>query len=163
MDFIMDNYLWFGIVGVVLLMALIGFLAEKTNFIVSGGDRLKKKKKKKRGKVDKNESVFGDMSYTPEENVENMSIDSSNIEPVNDIENIPAEILDVSSSENKEPVIESAPIENTTWDNLDEEVTVEEPVSTVTETGEDLTVPLTDESETADNATISEDEDIWKF
>lgn len=32
MDFIIENYVWFTIIGVFLVMALIGFIAEKTDF-----------------------------------------------------------------------------------------------------------------------------------
>jgi hypothetical protein len=41
MEFVIENYIWFAIGGVVLLMALIGFIAEKTNF----GQKPKKEKK----------------------------------------------------------------------------------------------------------------------
>lgn len=32
MDFVIDNYLWFIIGGIVLIMIIIGYFAEKTNF-----------------------------------------------------------------------------------------------------------------------------------
>ena len=32
MDFVVDNYLWFIIGGIVVLMIIIGYFAEKTNF-----------------------------------------------------------------------------------------------------------------------------------
>ena len=32
MDFVIENYLWFAIGAVVLLMIIIGYFAEKTNF-----------------------------------------------------------------------------------------------------------------------------------
>lgn len=32
MDFIINNYVWFVVAGIVLLMAFIGYIAEKTNF-----------------------------------------------------------------------------------------------------------------------------------
>lgn len=59
MDFIAENYIWFIVGGVVLLMALIGFIAEKTNF----GRREFEKKvkepkvKKVKGKKGKNNEV----------------------------------------------------------------------------------------------------------
>ena len=32
MDFIVDNYIWFIVIGVVILMAVIGYIADKTDF-----------------------------------------------------------------------------------------------------------------------------------
>ena len=49
-EFIYENYLWFIIGGVILLMALIGFIAEKTNFGRGSGDKKEKKSKKKEEK-----------------------------------------------------------------------------------------------------------------
>lgn len=43
MDFIYDNYVWFIVIGVILFMALIGYIAEKTNF---GRKQFEKKVKK---------------------------------------------------------------------------------------------------------------------
>lgn len=54
-DFIVENYLWFIIGGVVLLMALIGYIAEKTNFGRGNGEGTKEKTKKEKVKKDKNE------------------------------------------------------------------------------------------------------------
>lgn len=41
LDYIMDNYIWFIVIGVVLVMALIGYIADKTDF---GRNRVEKKK-----------------------------------------------------------------------------------------------------------------------
>ena len=46
MDFIINNYIIFIIIGVILLMALIGYIADNTNFE-------KKPKKEKKAKKDK--------------------------------------------------------------------------------------------------------------
>jgi len=47
MDFVIDNYLWFVVGGIVLLMIIIGYFAEKTNF---GKKPLSEKKPKKETK-----------------------------------------------------------------------------------------------------------------
>ena len=47
MDFVIDNYLWFVVGGIVLLMIIIGYFAEKTNF---GKKTLSEKKPKKEAK-----------------------------------------------------------------------------------------------------------------
>lgn len=57
LDFVYDNYIWIIIVGVVLLMALIGFIAEKTNFGKEQFKKDEKKPKKKKGKKEVNEEV----------------------------------------------------------------------------------------------------------
>ncbi len=44
MDFIMENYIWFSIAGVLILMAILGYIAEKTNF--GKGNQVKKEEKK---------------------------------------------------------------------------------------------------------------------
>ena len=33
MDFIINNYIWIIVISIILIMALIGYLAEKTDFI----------------------------------------------------------------------------------------------------------------------------------
>ena len=50
LDFLYDNYIWIIIVGVILLMALIGFIAEKTNFGKEQFKKVEKKPKNKKGK-----------------------------------------------------------------------------------------------------------------
>lgn len=47
LDYIMDNYIWFIVIGVVLVMALIGYIADKTDF---GRNRVEKEKKVKKVK-----------------------------------------------------------------------------------------------------------------
>ena len=49
MDFIMDNYVWFIVIGVIVLMAIIGYFADKTDF----GRKTKEEKSDKVEKVDK--------------------------------------------------------------------------------------------------------------
>ncbi|MEG2321938.1 MAG: hypothetical protein RSB71_00410 [Bacilli bacterium] len=47
MDFISDNYIWFIIGGVVIIMAIIGYFAEKTDFGRKGEKPVKEPKVKK--------------------------------------------------------------------------------------------------------------------
>lgn len=54
LDFVKDNYIWFIVGGIVLIMTLIGYFAEKTNFGKKGEHRNKTEKKSKK---DKNESI----------------------------------------------------------------------------------------------------------
>ncbi len=55
MEFLIENYIWFGIAGVIILMALVGFIAEKTNFIKNSKEnKIAKKELKKKNKDEKN-------------------------------------------------------------------------------------------------------------
>ena len=45
MDFVIDNYIIIIVVAVILIMALIGYLAEKTDFIHENKEKKQKRKK----------------------------------------------------------------------------------------------------------------------
>lgn len=76
MEFIQDNYVWFIIGGVVILMTVIGYFAEKTNF------SFKKKDKNVKNEVD-------DLSKQVNSNQTNdESINQESIENVNNTQNI---------------------------------------------------------------------------
>ena len=51
MDFIIENYVWFIVAFVVIVMAIIGYFADKTDF----GRKIEKKEKKQNNK--KNEKI----------------------------------------------------------------------------------------------------------
>lgn len=55
MDFIINNYIWIIVISIILVMALIGYLAEKTDFIHE--NKQKKKEYKKAVKEEKEEEV----------------------------------------------------------------------------------------------------------
>ena len=56
MDFIINNYIWIIVISIILIMALIGYLAEKTDFI----HETKKKK------IEHNEEVKAKLTETLE-------------------------------------------------------------------------------------------------
>lgn len=159
MDFIVENYLWFGIAGVVLLMALIGFLAEKTDFITGEVDRDTSSKKKKK-KKQKHDDDFD------KEVVEEPSFDSETLD------NSSSEVLDFANTgmSNAEPTIKAAPLSiDDPW--MQPEPVETEEASVITETGEDLSQPFGDQQVTAvtndsdvnSNEAVSSEEDVWKF
>ena len=45
MDFIINNYIWIIVISIILVMALIGYLAEKTDFIHENKQKKKEHKK----------------------------------------------------------------------------------------------------------------------
>ena len=53
MDFIVDNYVWFIVVGIIILMAVIGYIADKTDFGRKGKDEDTKEKKVEKPKKEK--------------------------------------------------------------------------------------------------------------
>ncbi|MBS7020965.1 MAG: hypothetical protein KH135_03740 [Firmicutes bacterium] len=52
MDFIIENYIWIIIIAVFLIMALIGYLAEKTDFVHANKTKKKERKEKTKEVVD---------------------------------------------------------------------------------------------------------------
>ena len=44
LNFIVENYIWILIIGIVILMTIIGYIADKTDF---GKEKMKKEKTKK--------------------------------------------------------------------------------------------------------------------
>ena len=53
MDFIVDNYVWFIVVGIIILMAVIGYIADKTDFGRKGKTEKVVEKKKEKPKKEK--------------------------------------------------------------------------------------------------------------
>ena len=51
MDFIIDNYIWIIVISIILIMALIGYLAEKTDFIHENKQKKKEAKNSTEEKV----------------------------------------------------------------------------------------------------------------
>lgn len=172
MNFIIDNYLWFGIAGVVLLMALIGFLAEKTNFIVGSSDTLKKPKKKKKSKKEiANEFMETEEIVEEPENNTAIMDDTTTIisdapvedESENNLNTSNEEVLNFSAI-GTEPSIEAAPL------NIDDTWSQPGEAAVVTETGEDLSQPFGESIQVPGSSAVEEqtdtnaiDEDIWKF
>lgn len=161
MDFIIDNYLWFIVGGIVLLMIIIGFFAEKTNF---GKKPLREKKENKEEKVETKEH-----GENEEEMLANDAISDLGNKGINDI-------LEQSSDTNVD------------GDHVSESVSIDEPIADdkkeaqvlpdVNLPEEDLNVPFGDvevkpqveeattipdaSEDSSDDQNYSED-DVWKF
>lgn len=174
MDFVINNYLIFIIIGVILLMALIGYIADNTNFE-------KKPKKPKKAKKGKQESIMEtatdpSMAGTAGEQPVETPLENKTDEPINEdvtdssnsLEEMPKEetpvsdnlmdafeIPDVVSSEN----VDSKPV--------DEQVLEEKPIEEVTPV-EGVSEKVSEPSEKANENDNKEEEkkasdDIWKF
>lgn len=142
-EFINENYLWFIIGGVILLMALIGFVAEKTNFGRGNGNKKAKKNK---------EVVKESVPTEPvvEQNIpdaDNLELEQNN-NPTNTEENN----IDVANTVEEDLAAPIEPItEDNTLNNIDEDLTAPlEPIvpeekkeeELLDNINEDLTVPL---------------------
>lgn len=175
LEFISDNYFWIILIAVILLMALIGYIAEQQGF--GNGQKVPKEKKPKKEKKEKIQEI------KPVEAVQE--------QPIVMEQEVTPEIVQEQSIEEVVDSINESP-------TISEEAvpqTVEQPVEEKTE--EDLYAPLGDTEvrptndlnidrdfnnvledveETADEADIElpnmdsvepeeleEDEDIWKF
>ena len=174
MEFITDNLIWFIIGGIVLLMTIIGFIAEQTDFGRKNFEKKVKTEKPKKVKKEQNKEI-------KEENItleatepvpvveENQIVDNVALEPAIDFENVTQE--NVSNSVINEPTLEelSVPLESENSD-LVQPVVIEEELNETYENQndsfvavqpEDLKLPELDTIENTNS--VAEDDDIWKF
>lgn len=149
-EFITDNYIWFIVGGVILLMALIGYIAEKTNFGRGYNDgedtreKVKKEKvKKEKPKKEKNK-VKEDAIIAPVEESLNVELDAPQSEEIfetetsnEDISLSPESLLEQELS--SELPVEPVHFEQSPQDEFLNFNNSEENVETIEE---DLTVPL---------------------
>ena len=138
-NFILDNYVWFIVVGVILFMALIGYIAEKTNF----GRNQFEKKVKREPKVKKKKDKKNKVKDKKELPVEELIIEEPILVEDNDWanlieENVPAAIDVVDSTE--VDVVES--IENDTIDSAGIDLVESTGTDASDSVEEDLTVPF---------------------
>lgn len=149
MDFIMNNYMWFLIGAIVIVMIIIGYIAEKTDFGHKEVKKVEKKSKKQEKELKKLKNTnlkLNDVVYTEnKENTEVLDVDASN-QLTNNIE----EDLTVPLSGVKEEKLNI----------IEEDLTV--PLNN--KTIEDLSVPLNASSNNQEvkNEQVKE-EDIWNF
>ena len=155
MDFFYDNYVWFIVIGVILFMALIGFIAEKTDFGRKQFEKkVKKEPKSKKTKI-KKEPKKPVEEIIVENSVEESKIDTPVVIDDKDwmqpLEN--EEIIPENNIENEEETFESFGDEIINEDLTvplveTEPLTIEDPNEISDETNftvdEDLTVPFGD-------------------
>ncbi len=159
MEFVMNNIMWFIFAGIILLMTMIGYYAEKTDFGRNVDDDNKKSKKEKKSKDNKkeepagipvlenidveknigNNSVIENANPLDEEvtNIENNNLDNVSLETVNEENNntdtVTNDNQEVTKLENsqKEDIISEPVIKEVVTDVAEEkkEDVVSEPVS----------------------------------
>lgn len=159
MDFIADNYVWFIVIGVVILMAVIGYIADKTDFGRKGKneevtEKPKKEKKKKENKPKENKikieaKGINELSQKLVDNPVNQ-VNEANQNPVNANLGQPTENIDQSLFA---PLTDEKPVEQVQENNIveNEELKNIEPTKLENPIPENASQP------------VAEDEDIWKF
>lgn len=175
MQFIQDNYVWFIIGAIVILMAVIGYFADKTDFGRKQEPKVKepKPKKEKKAKEQKEDKIeidakgIGELTQSIAERYQEENIEPQNKQP--EVENDLYAPLENSTMVNNETVDESLyapltdakldaiPIEEQSTEELNNEVV--EPIATEPEL-ENIpvdTLPL------EEPIVVNEDDDIWKF
>lgn len=173
MEFISDNLVWFIVGGIVILMTIIGFIAEKTDFGRKSFQKKEKvektpkeekvKKEKKKDKKEKN------VNLETTEPIPVVQETTENVEPAIEFEDKQED--NISSSVITEPTLEelSVPLEDVKEPSV-EPVVIEEELKEETEEKnekfanvqpEDLKLPELDTLENTNS--IAEDDDIWKF
>ena len=147
MEFVMNNIMWFIFAGIILLMTMIGYYAEKTDFGRNVDDDNKKSKKEKKSKDNKkeepagipvlenievekntgNNSVIENTNPLDEEvtNIENNNLDNVSLETVNEENNN----TDTVTNDNQEVT----KLENSQKEDLISEPLIEEVVTDVAE------------------------------
>ena len=171
-DFITENYIWIIVAGVVILMAVVGYIADKTDF---GRNRVEKQPKEKKEKV---KEIKTKEKKKKEKVVEQLPEKQENLQSVyeEEIEQTPMkqEFVDESGLFSNEQIVND---EFTNKDNSIDETQVDqslfEPLPSIDQVfGEQMgnnaevsgeNVNANSNDTTKNNAEIESDDDIWKF
>ena len=163
MDFIVDNYVWFIVVGIIILMAVIGYIADKTDFGRKGKDEDTKEKKvekpKKEKKVkEKKEKIKVEakgINELTQEVAENNKVDVQESNDLNVVE--PVQNVQVNNENIDQSLF--APL----TDNVNEVIPQNNEVVENTELKNVEPAKLENPIQENNNQTVAEDEDNWKF
>ena len=159
MDFIIENYVWFIVAFVVIVMAIIGYFADKTDF----GRKIEKKEKKQNNK--KNEKIKVEAKGI-NELTQNIAENNKDAVSTNQDENI-VNIDQIKEQEKLEPM----PIDN---ENIDQSLfapltdtpskeQINDAVNSPVELKNIEPTNINNEGINNNEKNVSEDEDIWKF
>ncbi len=163
LDFVIDNYIWFLVGGIVLLMTLIGYFAEKTQF----GKKSNRKKEKPLEKVIPVPSVaVPPVQEEVEKKVEEVPValveEESVEEPMESLDDI--EIQEPEPAEdwktNDESAISEEEIPEELYVGLDGTPNTYKNIEDTEEL--DIELPNIEELKT-DIDDSSSDDDIWRF
>ena len=163
MDFIVDNYVWFIVVGIIILMAVIGYIADKTDFGRKGKDvdtkekkvEKPKKEKKVKEKKEKIKVEAKGINELTQEVAENNKVDVQQSNDLNVVE--PVQNVQVNNENIDQSLF--APL----TDNVNEVIPQNNEVVENTELKNVEPAKLENPIQENNNQTVAEDEDIWKF
>lgn len=159
MDFIIENYVWFIVAFVVIVMAIIGYFADKTDF----GRKIEKKEKKQNNK--KNEKIKVEAKGI-NELTQNIAESNKDIASTNQGENI-VNIDQIKEQEKLDPMpIDNENIDQSLFAPLTDTPSKEQTNDVVNSPVELKNIePTNINNEVINNneKNVSEDEDIWKF
>lgn len=152
MDFIVDNYIWFIVGGVILIMTLIGYIADKTQFVENQKTKDREKKanqeKRKKEKKSKEQEIFEKEIH----NGKNLVLEESPVDyPVEIEENTDIPPVDTSFEEQMNPIDEGLTFEDPLLETPVE--TAEEPASLTSQAEE----PIQTSTENTDLSDINSD------
>ena len=163
MDFIVDNYVWFIVVGVIILMAVIGYIADKTDFGRKGKEEDTKEKKVEKPKKEKKVKETKEkikveakgINELTQEVAENNKVDVQESADLNVVE--PVQNVQVNNENIDQSLF--APL----TDNVNEVIPQNNEVVENTELKNVESSKLENPIQENNNQTVAEDEDIWKF
>lgn len=159
MDFIIENYVWFIVAFVVIVMAIIGYFADKTDF----GRKIEKKEKKQNNK--KNEKIKVEAKGI-NELTQNIAENNKDAVSTNQDENI-VNIDQIKEQEKLEPMpIDNENIDQSLFAPLTDTPSKEQTNDVVNSPVELKNIEPTNinnEGINNNEKNVSEDEDIWKF
>lgn len=163
MDFITQNYLWIIIFIIVILMAIVGYIADKTEFIKKSEKNIKpKKEEKEQPIVIENEGIDELLKKTTKKSSKSKNkeekadqVIESEVTPLND--DIMSPLVSEPINEDNTTIDESlfAPLESSEINNSNGEINDELKPIEVT--------PLENIETNDEIPVVNEEEDIWKF
>lgn len=165
LEFINMNYIWLIIIAVVILLALVGYIADKQGF----SNNLKKKNDKKKMDVSKdNESKFVEIDKDSKQEDKEITFGNDNLNIENKEEltgDYDDSLMEEELEEIEEPLIENLPNidENNDFNSesteLDDDLNIDDDFNKVLDdvenTSNSIDVKIPNE--------VDDEEDIWKF
>lgn len=148
MNIIVDNYIWFIVSGVVILLTTIGYYADKTNF----------------GKKKLNEATDKDSLSNINKISDEMPVIPANIPIASTLNNQTQSIADITTPIN-EPLSDDSVSNGASINNIDEMSILDNSASNIVPpiASESIDVgPSNSDLNLPNNAQVTDD-DIWKF
>lgn len=166
MDFIVQNYVWFIVGGVIILMAVIGYIADKTDFGRKGKEenKIEKPKKEKKAK-EKKEKIKVEPKGINELTQKVNEKDKINIEtdqnPNVNMQNITDNVQATDVTSSNENIDQSlfAPLTDDVKEVIPQDSKKDEPL----ELKSVEPAKLETSNQENNSQKVAEDEDIWKF